>query len=118
MKAENLKRRAEREASELNKVMSERSEFDSELSEHIEWLKQKETEIDARDILGLSPESIEKELDQYYDDRHGLFARLQAVHEQVQEQKARYEQLEEAIPLEVQDRMDEFEVLREILLAS
>ena len=116
VKADNLRRRADREASEFTKVMEERWEFDIELSEHIEWLRHRQEDLDQREVLGLAAESIEKELDQYYDNRHGLFARLQAIHEQVEEQRQHYERLEEAVPLEVQEKMDAFGILRETLL--
>ena len=118
VKADNLKRQCEREAADLKRVMSERESFDSDLVEQIEQLRQRETALEARDIFGLSPESVEKELDFYYDERHRVFGQLQTVHEKVQEHRARYEQLEEAIPLEVQDRMDQFETLRETILVG
>ncbi len=38
------------------------------------------------------------------------------MHEQCDEQKARYEQLDEAMPLELTEKIDEFERLRESVM--
>ena len=117
-KAEDLKKRAQREAEEFEKVLSDRQDFATELSNSIDALKKADLEIKPQGSLPLATEGVETELDKYYDHKHQLVAKVATMHEQCEEQKTRYVQLDEAMPLELTEQIDEFEILRESVMAK
>ena len=57
-------------------------------------------------------ENIEKELNKLQDIKADVSSQVQATQEQIDQQKAHYDQLDEVIPLEVQDKIDEMEELK------
>ena len=117
-KAEDLKKRAQGEAEEFQNVLRDRQDFATELSNSIDALKKADQEIKPQGSLSLATEGVESELDKYYDHKHQLVAKVATMHEQCEEQKARYEQLDEAMPLELTEKIEEFENLRESVMAK
>ena len=117
-KAQDLKKRAQKEAEEFQKVLSDRQDFATELTNSTDALEKTDLEIKPQESLPLATEGVETELDKYYDNKHQLVAKVATVHEQCEEQKARYEQLDEAVPLELTEKIDEFENLRESVMAK
>ena len=84
----------------------------------IDALQKADVDIKQQESLPLATEGVETELDRYYDHKHQLVAKVETMHEQCEEQKARYEQLDEAMPLELTEKIEEFETLRESVLAK
>ncbi len=112
-KAESLKRRAQREAEQFEKVLSDRQDFSSGLSGCTEALKTADLSIQPQTCLPLDTEGVDTELNKYYDHKDQLVAKVATMHEQCEEQKARFTELDEAMPLELAEQIEEFENLRE-----
>ncbi len=112
-KAESLKKRAESEAEEFQKVLSDRQDFTTGLFSCIDAMKTADLEIKPQKSLPLDTEGVETELNKYCDQKNQLMARVATMHEQCEEQKARYVELDEAMPLELTEQIEDFENLRE-----
>ena len=75
-KAENLKKRAQRDADEFQKEIRDRQDFTTELSSSIEALQSTDLELKPQESLPLATEGVEVQLDKYYDQRHHLMAKV------------------------------------------
>ena len=117
-KADALGEACRRQAEDLRHVMRERAALDADIDEQLADLCGKEKALEDRASFGLSPESVEKQLDVYYDERHRLFGQLQAVREQMAEYQGRYDQLQEEVPAAAQARALAFEKLHDGVLVS
>jgi chromosome segregation ATPase len=115
-KAASLKKDAARKFERLQHVVAERHGFEDDLKKTVTFLHQKESQLRPHDHLDMDVNSIETELGKLRDVRVEVLGQLQVIQEQVDEQKAHYDHLDEVLPLEIQDKIDEMNILKEKIL--
>ena len=112
-KAASLKKDAARKSERLQHVIAERHGFEDDLAKTVTFLQQKDAQLRPHNQLGVDVDGIEAELRKLRDIKEEVLGQLQATQEQVDEQKARYDDLDEVLPLEIQDKIDEMNELKE-----
>lgn len=115
-KFNSLRDGAAKSGSDLNRVIAERQDFDGDVTKTLQLLKDKEQEIKSHDLLSMDVGSVESELNKISTVRREVENQLQDILERIEEQKARYNELDEAVPLELKDKMDEIEELKDPLM--
>ena len=114
-KNEELKKDVANHKKEFEQMMAERHVFDKDLEKSIDWLKQKAAIVASRGPLPVDPESIDSDLRKHANLSREVLPYLQNVFEQINEQKAMFDQFDEPIPLVLQDKIDEFDDLKATL---
>ena len=117
-KMNKLKTETDKHAQYFGSLVAERNAFNIELNKTIEWLRQREGQIRSHDQLAMDEDSINTELEKLRNLSEEVYGALGPVEEGLEEQKRRYEDNDEGIPLEIQDSMDTFEQLRDRIKVS
>ena len=107
-----LRDAAANRSGDFNRVIAERQDFEGDVSKALKFVKEKEEELKSHDRLSMDVDSVEAEFNKISSVRQEVETQLQVIMERIDQQKVHYDQLDEAIPLELQDKMDELEELK------
>jgi len=111
-KTAELKAEAEKNIGELKKVIAERRDFEKDLEQTNAWLKDMEVKVArSHDHLDIDVESVETSERRLRAMREEVEGRVEAMRKRVEEQTARYEDNDEVMHLEMQDKVAEFKLL-------
>ena len=113
--ARKLRSDAQNKLAALEGIVGERGAFEKELANCLAWLQQQEKRPIAGETSDLSLASVDHELAQIEGMEKQLQSRLEPVLEQTEKQRALYKELDETMPLEMQDKIDQLETLSQSL---
>ena len=105
--ARQLRANAQAKLASLEGVVGERAAFEKELASCLNWLNQREKSVGPLDSLSLA--SVDHELAQIEGVEKQVSSRLKPVLEQTEAQRAGYRELDENVPLELSDKMEQVE---------
>lgn len=117
-RAKKLKDDSEKYSQYFGSLLAERGSFNTDLVKTIDFLHQKENQIRSHDQLSMDEESIDAELAKLNQLSNEIYSVLGPAEESLDEQKKRYDENDEGIPLDVKDRMDNYEQLRDQIKVS
>ena len=112
-KMDKLKTDADKHSQYFGSLIAERNAFNTELAKTNDWLRQKEGLIRPHDQLAIDEDNIDTELSKLNDLTEDIYSTIGPMEEGLEEQKRRYEDNDEGIPLEIQDQIDTFEQLKD-----
>ncbi len=112
-KARGLQQDAERKLQQLQGVVAEREDFETDLARTLDSLREKESALKPREQLSLELDDVDGELQQLTTLKEEMVAEVQTMMEQIDEHSAKYDNLDENVPLEVKEKTEEFESLGE-----
>ncbi|XP_023932383.1 nesprin-1-like [Lingula anatina] len=108
-KFDKLLRAVEKKTEELDKIMSDRRDFETEMDKTLEWLQSKNREIVVQVPLSMEADEVEVEIKKHKVVADEINSHLREVQTKIAQQRAHFEELDEIMPIEMTDRLEQYE---------